>query len=100
MIYPGADEKSDQKGQVSVEPPAPVPQPRRIQLPLGGSADVFTREQLTTIYRCTHGELGRLLSRKMAPLPIRVDGQILWYTDETLAAQAQVVRTIERWRRH
>jgi hypothetical protein len=59
---------------------------------------MYTRENLTQLYRCSHGELGRLLSRKMAPLPIRVDQQILWYVDEALAHQAQVLRTLERWR--
>lgn len=99
MTVSGAELKADQKA-APTEAPAPVILPRRVQLPLGGAVDVFTREQLTTIFRCTHGELGRLLCRKMAPLPIRIEGTIFWYTDETLAAQAQVVRTLERWRRH
>jgi hypothetical protein len=77
-----------------------VPTPRVIQLPLGGQANMFTREQLTILYRSSHGELGRLLARRMAPLPIRVDGQILWYVDEALNSQAQVARTLERWRKH
>lgn len=74
--------------------------PRKIQLPLGGEATMFTREQLTILYHCSHGELGRLLVRRMAPLPTRVDGQILWFVDEALNGQAQVVRTLERWRNH
>ena len=78
--------------------PAP-PTPRRTLLPLGGEALTYARENLTQLYRCSHGELGRLLSRKMAPLPIRHEGQILWYVDEALAAQAQVMRTLERWRK-
>jgi hypothetical protein len=41
----------------------------------------YTRENLTVLFKCSHGELGRLLSRKMAPLPVRIDGQILWYID-------------------
>jgi hypothetical protein len=75
------------------------PAPRRIALPLGGDALMYTRENLTQLYRASHGELGRLLARKMAPLPIRLDGQILWYVDESLAMQAQVMRTLERWRK-
>lgn len=75
------------------------PPPRRTLLPLGGEALTYTRENLTQLYRCSHGELGRLLSRKMAPLPIRHEGMILWYVDEALAAQAQVIRTLERWRK-
>ena len=76
-----------------------TPAPRKIPLPLGGDALMYTRENLTQLYRCSHGELGRLLSRKMAPLPVRVDGQILWFVDETLTNQAQVIRTLERWRK-
>jgi hypothetical protein len=59
---------------------------------------MYTRENLTQLYRCSHGELGRLLSRKMAPLPIRLEGAILWFVDESLSQQAQVIRTLERWR--
>ena len=78
---------------------AVAPNPRRVPLPLGGDALMYTRENLTQLYKCSHGELGRLLSRKMGPLPIRIDGAILWYVDETLNAQAQVIRTLERWRK-
>ena len=76
----------------------PTPTPRHVLLPLGGSADLFTREHLTILYRCSHGELGRLLVRKQAPLPVRIDGQILWYVDEAINAQTQITRTLERWR--
>jgi hypothetical protein len=79
--------------------PIPTPTPRKVLLPLGGEARMFTREHLTVIYRCSHGELGRLLARNMAPLPIRVDGTIFWYQDETMNALAQVMRTLERWRK-
>jgi hypothetical protein len=77
---------------------APEPTPRIIHLPLGSEATMFTREQMTILYHCSHGELGRLLVRRMAPLPIRVDGQILWFVDEARNSHAQVQRTIERWR--
>lgn len=63
-----------------------------------GAATMYTRENLTVLFKCSHGELGRLLARKMAPLPIRLDGQILWYIDEVQNATAQVVRTLERWK--
>ena len=76
-----------------------TPTPRTIPLPLGGQALMYTREQLTYIYQCSHGELGRLLARRMAPLPIRIDQQILWYVDETVQATATVQRTLQRWRR-
>ena len=75
-------------------------QGRRVLLPSGQAAEFFTREQMTAVYHCSHGELGRLLARKMAPLPIRVDGTILWFVDEALSAGAQITRTLERWRKH
>jgi hypothetical protein len=59
---------------------------------------MYTRENLTVLFKCSHGELGRLLARKMAPLPVRIDGQILWYIDEVQNATAQVQRTLERWK--
>lgn len=86
------------------EPPAATPTqptPRVVQLPAaGGKRSFYTREHLTILYSCSHGELGRLLARSMAPLPIRLDGVILWYVDEAQEAMATVLRTLERWRRH
>lgn len=79
---------------------SPTPTPKLVALPRGGEARCFTREQMTVLYRCSHGELGRMLSRKMIPLPIRHDGAILWHVDEALNAQAQALRTLERWRQH
>lgn len=84
-------------GPAVATPPAPIP--RSIYLPTGKSASTYTREQLTILYHCTHGELGRLLARRMAPLPIRVDGQILWFVDEVQGSQATVQKTLERWRK-
>lgn len=75
-----------------------APTPKEQELPGGQKMAMFTREHLTILYKCSHGELGRLLSRKMAPLPIRIDGTILWHVDECLSSMAQVVRTLERWR--
>jgi hypothetical protein len=75
-----------------------APTPKETELPGGQKLAMFTREHLTILYKCSHGELGRLLSRRMAPLPIRVDGTILWHVDECLNSMANVVRTLERWR--
>jgi len=75
-----------------------APSPRNVSLPLGGAAAMYTRENLTVLFKCSHGELGRLLARKMAPLPVRIDGQILWWIDEVQNAQAQTMRTLERWK--
>lgn len=101
-IRAGRAQRAEQAGpkerhEVSSERPQPAP--RKVLLPSGAGAEVYTREQLTILYRCSHGELGRLLVRKMAPPPIRVDGAILWFVDEALQLQAQVTRTLERWRK-
>lgn len=84
---------------LSTAAPAAAPAPKPIPLPLGGPALMYTREMVTVLLRCSHGELGRMLSRKMAPLPIRVEGQILFFVDECLNMQAQCLRTLERWRK-
>ena len=75
-----------------------IPVPRTVPLPAREPAAMYTRENLTALFKCSHGELGRLLARKMAPLPIRYDGVILWYVDEVQNATPQVMRTLERWK--
>jgi hypothetical protein len=60
---------------------------------------MFTREHLTILYKCTHSELGRLLARHMAPMPVRIDGLICWFVDEAMNSLPQVLRTLERWHR-
>jgi hypothetical protein len=86
--------------QTVADPRNASPEPKTVRLPSGSDVRCFTREQLTSLYRCSHGELGRLLARKLAPLPIRHDGAILWHVDEVLSTQASVTRTLERWRHH
>jgi hypothetical protein len=66
--------------------------------PAPGAATMYTRENLTILFKCSHGELGRLLARRMAPLPVRIEGQILWWIDEVQNATATVQRTLERWK--
>lgn len=70
------------------DPATPAPSPQTM----------YTRENLTALFKCSHGELGRLLARKMAPLPVRIDGAILWHVDEVQNATSQVMRTLERWK--
>lgn len=78
-----------------------APAPRSLNLPGTNMVwAMYTRENMTLLYHCTHGELGRLLARNMAPLPIRCDGVILWFADESLRSMAEVVRTLERWRKN
>ena len=80
-------------------PPRP-PKPRTVTLPLTDvEAKVYTRDQLVRLFDCTHGELGRMLVRKLAPLPVRIDGYIVWFADEALAAQDTVSATLKRWRK-
>lgn len=83
----------------ALEPARPAPDPRKVPLPYGGVALMYTRENLVYLFRCSHGELGRLLRAKLAPLPVRIDGQILWFVDEVLNAQATAARTLNRWHR-
>jgi hypothetical protein len=78
--------------------PTVLVRPRDDTKPFGTPAAMYTRENLTVLFKCSHGELGRLLARKMAPLPVRIDGQILWYIDEVQNATATVQRTLERWK--
>jgi hypothetical protein len=89
---------SQTQGATDAPPPLNIT-PHTVMLPNGSMAEFFTREEVTRIYRCSHGELGRLLARHMAPLPIRVDGQIIWHVDECIDMHAQVLRTLARWRR-
>jgi hypothetical protein len=84
--------------QSTLPAPRPAPTPKLVHLPCGGSMSMLTREQCTQLFGCSHGELGRLLCRKQAPLPIRVEGTILFFVDECLNMQAQVQRTLDRWR--
>lgn len=45
---------------------------------------ILTRDQVANLYQCSHAELGRLLREKAAPLPVRVEGAVLWYEDECM----------------
>jgi hypothetical protein len=52
----------------------------------------LTREQVAARFQCSHAELGRLLRERIAPLPVRVEGAILWFEDE--CANEATVRSI------
>lgn len=58
-----------------------------------------TREQLATRYNCSHAELGRLLRGRRIPLPVRIDGATLWYSDEVEAAAADAKSLLDRRRK-
>lgn len=55
------------------------------------------RDHLVTGIGCTHFELGRLLRERIAPLPVRIDGVILWYEDEARAALDKCRDAVDYW---
>ncbi len=59
----------------------------------------LTREQVAQAFQCTHGELGRLLRERFSPLPVRVEGAILWFADEVEEAAPDVRVLLERRRK-
>ena len=79
--------------------PVHAPNPKNVELPAGGHAQMFTREQVVRIYGCSHGEFSRLLIRKVAPMPIRIEGAILWFADEVQESHPAVQEHLKRWRR-
>ena len=58
----------------------------------------LTREQVAQKFECTHAELGRLLRERYSPLPVRIDGAILWFADEVEEAAPGVKQLIARRR--
>lgn len=67
----------------------------------------ITREQLVSIYDVSQGYLGYLLREKAArsagdlqagkiPLPVRINGEILWYADEVSASLPKIKSFLER----
>jgi hypothetical protein len=57
------------------------------------------RDSFVTALGCSHFELGRLLRERIAPLPVRIDGVILWYEDEARAALDKCREALNYWRR-
>lgn len=45
-------------------------------------APTLARESLVKLYGVSQGYLGYLLREKKIPLPVRINGEILWYKDE------------------
>lgn len=58
----------------------------------------LTRDQLTALYECSHSELGRLLRERQSPLPIRVEGAVLWFEDEVKSAVDKIKQRLARTR--
>ena len=59
----------------------------------------LTRDNLIVALGCTHYELGRLLREKIAPLPVRLDGAILFHEDECREANGKCQEALTYWRR-
>lgn len=53
-------------------------------------APTYTRERLVDIYGVSQGYLGYLLREKKIPLPVRINGEILWYKDEVDASLPKI----------
>jgi hypothetical protein len=58
----------------------------------------LTREQVAAKFECSYTELGRLLRERYAPLPVKIDGNILWHDDEVTQAEPDVKKLLARRR--
>jgi len=56
----------------------------------------ITRDKLVEIYGVSQGYLGYLLREKKVPLPVRINGEILWYADEVGASLPKIKSFLER----
>lgn len=59
----------------------------------------LTRDELARIYEVSQGYLGYMLREKKVPLPVRINGEILWYADEVQSSYAKVKAHLERKRK-
>jgi hypothetical protein len=55
-----------------------------------------SREELVKIYDVSQGYLGYLLREKRIPLPVRINGEILWYKDEVDVSLPKIKSFLER----
>lgn len=55
-----------------------------------------TREELVKIYDVSQGYLGYLLREKKIPLPVRINGEILWYVDEVTSSLPKIQTFLAR----
>lgn len=59
----------------------------------------ITRDELIKIYDISQGYLGYLLREKKVPLPVRINGEILWYLDEVHASLPRIKKLLEQKKR-
>lgn len=55
----------------------------------------LTREDLARLYGVSQGYLGYLLREKKVPLPVRINGEALWYSDEVSASLPRIKKMLE-----
>lgn len=60
------------------------------------TSSTIKREDLVKIYDVSQGYLGYLLREKRIPLPIRINGEILWYADEVHASLPKIKSFLSR----
>ena len=65
--------------------PLPCPAPASAS-PLQGASGERSAERL--VNEAGEGELGRLLRERLVPMPVRIEGAILWFADEVAIAIA------------
>jgi hypothetical protein len=59
----------------------------------------LARAQVQSAFQCSYQELSGLLRQRRCPLPVCIDREIVWHTDEIEDSIADVTQTLERWRR-
>lgn len=62
---------------------------------IAGSVLNLRRDDLAKIYGVSQGYLGYLLREKKIPLPVRINGEILWYSDEVQASLPRIKKLLE-----
>lgn len=58
------------------------------------------REALAKIYEVNQGYLGYLLREKKVPLPVRINGETLWYLDEVEKTLPKVLSFLSKRKKH
>lgn len=67
--------------------------------PASRAIPTMLRDHVVAALSVSHFELGRLLRERIAPLPVRLDGVILWHEDEVKAAYKRCGEAAAYWRR-
>jgi hypothetical protein len=66
------------------------------------ATELLTREQVQKVYGASYQELMGLLRQRRCPLPVRPfagEPDTMFWADEAEDAKADVMNTLERWRR-